>query len=98
MVTDAYDDLVNNAGFGLWKPLEATTMAEWDHTFAVNVRAAAYLCAAVGQVVPRASRGSYLRVDEVVDVAGSSSAWGTTSSSARRSSCGPCATRWPEQP
>ena len=39
--------LVNNAGFGLWKPLEATTMAEWDHTFAVNVRAAAYLCAAV---------------------------------------------------
>lgn len=41
------DVLVNNAGFGLWKPLEATTIAEWDHTFAVNVRAAAYLSAAV---------------------------------------------------
>jgi len=41
------DVLVNNAGFGLWKPLEATTIAEWDHTFAVNVRAAAYLCSAV---------------------------------------------------
>jgi NADP-dependent 3-hydroxy acid dehydrogenase YdfG len=41
------DVLVNNAGFGLWKPLEATSMAEWDHTFAVNVRAAACLCAAV---------------------------------------------------
>jgi 2-hydroxycyclohexanecarboxyl-CoA dehydrogenase len=41
------DVLVNNAGFALWKPLEATSIAEWDHTFAVNVRAAAYLCAAV---------------------------------------------------
>src|SRR5207237_1398063 len=41
------DILVNNAGFAVWKPLEATTMAEWDRTFAVNVRAAAFLCAAV---------------------------------------------------
>jgi short-subunit dehydrogenase len=41
------DVLVNNAGHALWKPLEATTMAEWDRTFAVNVRAAAYLSAAV---------------------------------------------------
>jgi len=41
------DVLVNNAGFGLWKPLEETSTAEWDHTFAVNVRAAAYLCTAV---------------------------------------------------
>ena len=41
------DVLVNNAGFAVWKPLEATSLAEWDHTFAVNVRAAAYLCAAV---------------------------------------------------
>ncbi len=41
------DVLVNNAGYAVWKPLEATTLAEWDHTFAVNVRAAAYLCAAV---------------------------------------------------
>lgn len=41
------DVLVNNAGFAVWKPFEATTMAEWDHAFAINVRAAAYLCAAV---------------------------------------------------
>lgn len=40
------DVLVNNAGYAVWKPLEATTMAEWDQTFAVNVRAAAYLSAA----------------------------------------------------
>jgi short-subunit dehydrogenase len=40
------DVVVNNAGFAVWKPLETTSLAEWDHTFAVNVRAAAYLCAA----------------------------------------------------
>jgi len=28
------DVLVNNAGYAVWKPLEATTTAEWDHTFA----------------------------------------------------------------
>src|SRR5689334_23057322 len=32
------DVLVNNAGYAVWKPLEATTIAEWDRTFAVNVR------------------------------------------------------------
>ena len=43
----AVDVLVNNAGYAIWKPLEATTITEWDHTFAVNVRAAACLCGAV---------------------------------------------------
>jgi short-subunit dehydrogenase len=43
----AVEILVNNAGFAVWKPLEATSLAEWDQTFAVNVRAAAYLCASV---------------------------------------------------
>ena len=41
------DVLVNNAGYAVWKPLQVTTLDEWDHTFAVNVRAAAYLCANV---------------------------------------------------
>jgi NADP-dependent 3-hydroxy acid dehydrogenase YdfG len=41
------DVLVNNAGYAAWKPLEKTALAEWDRTFAVNVRAAACLCAAV---------------------------------------------------
>jgi 2-hydroxycyclohexanecarboxyl-CoA dehydrogenase len=45
--TGPVDVLVNNAGYALWKPLETTTLAEWDHTFAVNVRAAAYLSAAL---------------------------------------------------
>ena len=51
----AVDVLVNNAGYAIWKPLEATTIAEWDHTFAINVRAAAYLCAAV---LPACRRGA----------------------------------------
>ena len=46
-VAGPVDVLVNNAGYAVWKPLEQTTAAEWDHTFAVNVRAAARLCAAV---------------------------------------------------
>ena len=41
------DVLVNNAGFGVWKKLEETSVAEWDRIFAVNVRAAARLCALV---------------------------------------------------
>jgi short-subunit dehydrogenase len=36
-----------NAGGRGRTPLEETSIAEWDHTFAVNVRAAAYLSAAV---------------------------------------------------
>ena len=43
------DILVNNAGYGVWKPLQETTLDEWDRTFAVNLRAAAYLC---GNVLP----------------------------------------------
>ena len=41
------DVLVNNAGYAVWKPLEGTAFAEWDHAFAVNVRAAACLSAGV---------------------------------------------------
>jgi NADP-dependent 3-hydroxy acid dehydrogenase YdfG len=41
------DILVNNAGLAYWTPLEATSPAEWDAVFAVNVRAPALLCAAV---------------------------------------------------
>jgi NADP-dependent 3-hydroxy acid dehydrogenase YdfG len=61
------DVLVNNAGFGLWKPLEATTMAEWDRTFAVNVRAAACLCAAV---LPGMQRRRFGRVINIGSEAG----------------------------
>ena len=41
------DVLVNNAGYAIWRSLEETSPAEWDQTFAVNVRAAALLAARV---------------------------------------------------
>jgi NAD(P)-dependent dehydrogenase (short-subunit alcohol dehydrogenase family) len=53
------DILVNSAGYAVWKPLEATSMAEWDQTFAVNVRAAAYVCAAV---LPKIQQRTFGRI------------------------------------
>jgi len=61
------DVLVNNAGHLLWKPLEETSLAEWDHTFAVNVRAAAYLC---GAVLPDMRRRRYGRIINIASEAG----------------------------
>jgi short-subunit dehydrogenase len=61
------DVLVNNAGFAVWKPLEATSLSEWDQTFAVNVRAAAYLCAAV---LPDMQRRGFGRIVNIGSEAG----------------------------
>jgi NADP-dependent 3-hydroxy acid dehydrogenase YdfG len=61
------DVLVNNAGYAVWKPLEETAIGEWDHTFAVNVRAAAYLCAAV---LPDMQRRRYGRIINIGSEAG----------------------------
>jgi len=61
------DILVNNAGYAVWKPLEATSMAEWDQTFAVNVRAAAYLCAAV---LPEMQQRTFGRIVNIGSEAG----------------------------
>jgi 2-hydroxycyclohexanecarboxyl-CoA dehydrogenase len=61
------DVLVNNAGAAVWKPLEATSMAEWDRIFAVNVRAAACLSAAV---LPGMQERRYGRVINVGSEAG----------------------------
>lgn len=63
----AIDVLVNSAGFALWKPLEATTMEEWDRTFAVNVRAAAYLCAAA---LPHMQSQRFGRIVNIASEAG----------------------------
>lgn len=61
------DVLVNNAGHAVWKPLEETSMAEWDRTFAVNLRAAAYLSAAV---LPDMQRRRWGRIVNIASEAG----------------------------
>ena len=61
------DVLVNNAGHLLWKPLEETSLAEWDRTFAVNVRAAAYLS---GAVLPDMRSRRYGRIINIGSEAG----------------------------
>jgi short-subunit dehydrogenase len=61
------DVLVSNAGYAVWKPLEETTVAEWDHTFAVNVRAAAYLSAAL---VPGMAARQFGRIINIASEAG----------------------------
>jgi hypothetical protein len=60
--------LVNNAGYALWKPLEATTIAEWGHTFAVTVRAAAYLSAAVLPGVAARRFGRIINIGSEADL------------------------------
>lgn len=61
------DILVNNAGFAVWQPLEATSLADWDHTFAVNVRAAAYLCASA---LPDMQKSGFGRIVNIGSEAG----------------------------
>jgi NAD(P)-dependent dehydrogenase (short-subunit alcohol dehydrogenase family) len=61
------DILINNAGFAVWKTLEETSLVEWDRTFAVNVRAAAWLCASV---LPDMQRRGFGRIVNIGSEAG----------------------------
>lgn len=61
------DLLVNNAGHAVWRSLEETAAAEWDRIFAVNLRAAALLSAAV---LPGMQRRGYGRIVNIASEAG----------------------------
>jgi NAD(P)-dependent dehydrogenase (short-subunit alcohol dehydrogenase family) len=65
----AVDVLVNNAGIAFWKPLEETSADEWDFTFAVNVRAAALLSAAVLPSMQSRKFGRIINVSSEAGVA-----------------------------
>jgi short-subunit dehydrogenase len=61
------DVLVNNAAQAIWKSLEDTSTAEWDRLFAVNLRAAALLCAGV---LPDMQARGYGRIVNIGSEAG----------------------------
>jgi len=55
------DALVNNAGIGRFKPLEETTLADWDAVIGVNLTGA-FLCAKHSAPHLRAARGAIVNI------------------------------------
>ncbi len=64
------DVLVNNAGIGLRKPSDELTAEEIDQLWAVNVRSALLLSAAVLPAMVRAGKGSIVNVSSVAGLRG----------------------------
>lgn len=58
------DALVNNAGIGLTKPLDSIGMEEWDHLFALHVRAAALACQS-GHSLLRNAQGAVVNLSSI---------------------------------
>jgi 3-oxoacyl-[acyl-carrier protein] reductase len=53
------DVLVNNAGVGLWRPIDAVAPEEWDRVLDTNLRGA-YLCARAAWPVLKGRGGGYI--------------------------------------
>ena len=60
------DILINNAGMALSKPLEETTMAEFDQIMALNVRAPYFLCQAALPALRQSDYAIILNIASVV--------------------------------
>lgn len=58
---DHLDALVNNAGFGISKPLEALTLAEWNRVLGVNLTGA-FLCAKHAAPHLRSAKGAIINI------------------------------------
>ena len=55
------DALINNAGFGIWKPVETLTLDEWNRVLATNLTAM-FLAAKYGAPHLRAARGAMVNM------------------------------------
>lgn len=60
------DVLVNNAGYAISKPLEETTVDEWDQLFAVNARAPFFMCKESIPYLQKSSCATIINVSSVV--------------------------------
>ena len=56
------DGVVNNAGFATVEVFQEISAKAWDRTFAINVRAVALMCSAVGKVMAKAGRGRIVNI------------------------------------
>ncbi len=66
------DILVNNAGVELTKTVADTTLAEWDHLMAVNLRGVFLCCRAVLPAMRRQGRGVIVNVASELALVGGS--------------------------
>ena len=64
------DIVVNNAGMGLYGPLEKTTAADWDQLMAVNARGPFLLCREALPFLRRHTRSVIVNIASVVAVKG----------------------------
>lgn len=60
------DVLVNNAGYAISKPLEESTVDEWDQCFAVNARAPFFMCKESLPYLKESSCATIINVSSVV--------------------------------
>ena len=83
LTTFEVDALVNNAGIGYARTVEQTTLAEWDRTFDVNIKATFITCKVIvpqmiarggGQIVNVASAGALIGLKNRVAYCASKSA------------------------
>jgi cyclopentanol dehydrogenase len=63
--------LVNNAGIIIRKPIEATTVDEWDRTMAINVRGVFLGTKSAIPAMRRAGGGSIINISSVAGLVGS---------------------------
>jgi 3-oxoacyl-[acyl-carrier protein] reductase len=64
------DILINNAGFGLGRPVSATTAEEWDLLMAVNARAPFLLCREALPYLKKSGCGRIVNISSVVGYRG----------------------------